>query len=394
MIELSLEDMLGTLTPVFWWNFESKKPISVNSGGTSSSKTISILQNLLFIAVTQENKIITIVGQDLPNMKVGPIRDIGNIIDNSAFLSSQITSYSRSTHKYIFKTNSEIEFRAPDNFQDAKSGKRTHLFINEANGVSWEIADELIVRTSEKVFIDFNPNARFWAHTQYQNNDEADWFISNYLHNPYLTKVQVDKILAYKDKSPYKWRVYGLGLLGILEGHVFQDFQYYPVFPEHLEEQAAFGLDFGYSHPSALVKVAVEGMYVYVQKLIYESGIKDKVMVEWFNYFGFDRHTTIVGDAQQALSIDTINDYGFNIIKCKKGPGSILRGVNLMQNYKFRIIEGSDEIYDEFSEYIWKKEKLPEKKNHSIDAIRYIMTHLENEDVIASTPYEHQEASL
>lgn len=387
MIELSIEDVVGTLTPVFWWNLESKKPITVNSGGTSSSKTISILQVLALIASTQENKIITIVGQDLPNMKVGPIRDLANIVNNSAFLQSQIESYSKSTHKYIFKTKSEIEFRAPDSPQDAKSGKRTHLFINEANGVSWDIADELIVRTQEKVFIDFNPNARFWAHIQYENNENADWFISNYLHNPYLTQEQVNKILAYREKSPYKWRVYGLGLLGILEGHIIQNFEMWPEFPDDLS--VAYGLDFGYGHPSALVKVAVEGSYVYLHLLLYESGIKDPVMAEWLKYYGITARDTIIGDAQQGISIDTINEYyGYNIERCAKGPGSIMRGIGIMQEYKYRIIVGSEQIFEEFSEYIWKNGKPPDKKNHAIDATRYVLSKVTIDS--EAVPYEQQ----
>lgn len=371
MKELSIEEALGTLTPVFWWNFNSTKPLVVNSGGTSSSKTISILQNLLFIATTQKEKEITIVGQDLPNMKVGPIRDIANLIKNSQFLQAEVAKYSQTTHQYTFKSGSIIEFRAAATAQDAKSGKRDYLFINEANGISFEVADEFIVRTRERVFIDFNPTARFWAHVEYENNPDVDWFISNYLHNQYLGEKTISKILAYKDKSPYKWRVYGLGLLGILEGHIFQSFQMIDKIPDDI--YYVYGLDFGYSQdPTALVKVGIRGQSMYIKLLLYEPGLKDAMIGEWMEYFGITTEL-IIADKQGQQTIDYLAEhYRFNIEPCEKGPHSVLRGLNLMNDYDIFIERGSEPVHDEMSEYLWQAGgKPPAKKNHAIDAARY-----------------------
>ena len=110
----------------------------MNQGGTSSGKTYSLLQVLACKAGEKANQIITIVGQDIPNLKAGAIRDFESIL-NDEFFRSMIKSTNITNREYRFHNGSIMEFKSFDNEQDAKSGKRDYLFMNEANGIPYSI---------------------------------------------------------------------------------------------------------------------------------------------------------------------------------------------------------------------------------------------------------------
>ena len=60
-------------------NCDQQARIFVNQGGTSSGKTYCIMQRLITIAVNEPSSVITVAGQDLPNLKVGAMRDTESI---------------------------------------------------------------------------------------------------------------------------------------------------------------------------------------------------------------------------------------------------------------------------------------------------------------------------
>ena len=178
MTNLSIEEALGSLTDVFWWNYNAytqrietdptDKVVIVNQGSTSSSKTFSVIQLLSFLAATDTvPKVTTIVGQDMPNLRTGAMRDLDRVIGISPFLRANLLPGAEGKNKanstWRFKSGSIIEFKSYENSQDAQSGKRDRLFVNEANGVALDIYTELHDRTSDLTILDFNPTSRFWA---------------------------------------------------------------------------------------------------------------------------------------------------------------------------------------------------------------------------------------
>lgn len=156
--------MVFDTTPVYDWNYESEYRINNNQGGSSSGKTYAILQ-IIFMRLLQRNQIATVVGQDIPNLKKGALRDFEERILEEIPAFKTFIKRSNKTDRIFYLTNgSRLEFTSYKDWQDAKSGKRDILFINEANGISYEIYKELAKRTSGKIFIDYNPNAKFWVH--------------------------------------------------------------------------------------------------------------------------------------------------------------------------------------------------------------------------------------
>ncbi|MEO8887303.1 MAG: terminase family protein [Mucilaginibacter sp.] len=143
---------------LFRLNYASKAQIVINQGGTSSGKTYAIEQVLFCLAAQREKQIITIVGQDIPNLKAGALRDALSIYNNSGQLQALVKAYNKTDRVFEFNNGTIIEFKSYANAQDAKSGKRDYLFINEANGIEWPVYTELALRTKQRVFIDYNPS--------------------------------------------------------------------------------------------------------------------------------------------------------------------------------------------------------------------------------------------
>jgi hypothetical protein len=124
---------------LFKQNYNSAAHIVINQGGTSSGKTYAVEQVLFCIACNRQKQVITVVGQDIPNLKAGALRDALAIYNDSIVLQQVVKSYNKSDRIFEFHNGSIMEFKSFDNAQDAKSGKRDYLFVNEANGIPWDV---------------------------------------------------------------------------------------------------------------------------------------------------------------------------------------------------------------------------------------------------------------
>jgi phage terminase large subunit len=123
-------------SPLFYDIFQSTEKVLINQGGTSSSKTYSIMQLLFYKAVTEQRSVITVVGESLPNLRKGAYRDAENIYADNKYLQSQLKFWNKSERIVYFTNGSLIEFVSFENEQSAKNGKRDYLFVNEANGIT------------------------------------------------------------------------------------------------------------------------------------------------------------------------------------------------------------------------------------------------------------------
>ncbi|MFD2145489.1 phage terminase large subunit [Mucilaginibacter antarcticus] len=170
---------------IFKRNYTSTAHVVINQGGTSSGKTFAIEQVLFCLASQHQNQVITVVGQDIPNLKAGALRDAARIYQELPQLKHLIKSYNKTDRVFEFHNGSIIEFKSYANAQDAKSGKRDYLFINEANGIEWNTYQELAMRTKTRIFIDYNPNSEFWVHDHLIGTPDVELIISDHRHNPF-----------------------------------------------------------------------------------------------------------------------------------------------------------------------------------------------------------------
>ncbi|HVV55696.1 MAG TPA: phage terminase large subunit, partial [Mucilaginibacter sp.] len=232
---------------LFIENYEARAHIVVNQGGTSSGKTFAILQVLFCIACQRMASVITVAGQDIPNLKAGALRDALNIWTGSEQLMAAVKSYNRSERIFEFINGSIIEFKSYDDAQDAKSGKRDFLFVNEANGIGWDIYSELALRTKHRIYIDYNPNTAFWMHDKLLGKPDVQLIISDHRHNPFLEEGVRQKIERLRDIDQELWRVYARGLTGRISNLVLGNWQLCDRIPPDAR-LVAVGLDFGFSN--------------------------------------------------------------------------------------------------------------------------------------------------
>lgn len=377
------------VSPVFEWNYKTAEHIIINQGGTSAGKTYSILQVLILKAMERPRLVVSVVGQDMPNLRAGAVRELEKIFA-APFFAKMLQRVNRNECIFYLNNGSFIEFKSYDNEQDARNGKRDYLFINEANGLTFEIFEQLQVRTEYQTFIDYNPSAPFWVHSQLLGRAGVVRFIWNYTHNGYikngafvsnLSPRKIANIEAKRDRLEW-WRVYGLGYTGKVSGVVFPSINWVHELPPPDEcERTAYGLDFGYSNdPTALVRVSLYRGELWAEGLLYETGLKYPQIAEAIIKAGVDTQKYFLMCDNDNRAIDTFKDYGIFAEAAKKGAGSILQGIETVKSYKLNILH-SLEWKDEQLAYIYKKDRATgkpsaepiDKHNHYFDALRYAM---------------------
>lgn len=364
----------------------SGKRRALNEGGTYSSKTYSIIQLLILIAQHTKAKLLTsIVSESLPHLKRGAIRDFFNILAESPERNPQ---YNMTEHVYTFGKG-VIEFFGADEADKVRGPRRDILFINEANNVPWDAARGLDIRTNRFTFCDWNPVSEFWVH-QYEDSMGQvipGWIreeSSSYIHSTYQDAIDVipqeviDNIESNKGKDPNWWNIYGMGLIGKVEGLVYPLFSLVDSLPS--QGSLVYGLDFGFSgDPASLTKHKIFPDELYSQELFYEVGLTNQDIAVRMTELGVQKHSDVIwADSAEPKSIEEIYQQGFNIFGCPKGPGSVEYGHQKVRQYKQYWTKDSLNCIKEQRNYKYmpdKNGKLTERTthlySHGMDSCRY-----------------------
>ena len=353
------------------------KKIVVSQGGGRSGKTFSILQLFILEAINNKGLLLSVVAENVPFLKRGAIRDFIYIMDN-IFGFWVDENWNRTDSVYDFGNGSKIEFFAADSAGKAVGAARHHLFINEANNVKYEIAFQLMARTSGRVFIDFNPVAEFWVHTEILNNPafekQVDYVHSTFEDNQLLSESIKETMLARAAIDKNYETVYIKGEVGSLEGLVFPNINLVDTMPEG---RVVYGLDFGYSQdPTSLVEVMVFNDKIYINELIYQTGLRNSDISNLMKHHNING--IIYADSAEPKTIDDLYLMGWNVHPVVKGKDSIMWGIDLMKQHSIHITKSSINLIKEFRNYTYDKDKEGKHINkpinlfdHGIDAVRY-----------------------
>jgi phage terminase large subunit len=364
---------------VFIQNYYTDAPVIVNQGGTSSGKTLAIMQVLFCLATEGAPQVITVVGQDIPNLKSGAMRDAQNIYDSSALLRAAVKRFNQTDRTFKFNNGSVIEFKSYGDAQDAKSGKRDYLFINEANGVAWEIYNELSLRTRKRIYVDFNPNSSFWVHEKLIGKKDVQLIITDHRHNPYLLDNVRLNIESLKNNDTELWRVYARGLTGRITGLILNNWHICEKIPNDARLLAA-GLDFGYSNDeTGCVLVYKQHGELWVHEVIYETKLTNTDIAERLKVARVSKNTEIIADSAEPKSIEELRRLGWNITPARKGPDSVKNSIDILKRYKINITRQSPNLKTELEKYKWRTDKSGKSLNepvdscnHLIDPLRYV----------------------
>lgn len=363
------------------------KPINVQQGGSSSGKTYTILQYLFMVGAENPKETITVIAEDVPNLKSGAYRDAKNILANTPELKIYWPYENKSDRIFESINGSVIEFKSFQDEYDARSGKRDRAFFNEANAIKYGIFEQINMRTTKQTIIDFNPSARFWAHDQLEGRDDVEWNVTTYLDNDFIAPAIIEKIESYEPTpenikrgtaNEYRWKVYGMGEVGRLEGLIFPNFKTTKEWPEY--KWRVFGMDFGFTNdPTTLIEIRMVHGALYVKEHIYRKGLTNQDISRLIK--DLEITDQIIADSAEPKSIEELKREGIWVSPAQKGKDSIMYGIQRINEYQVNIHASSKNLIEEFSSYIWAKDRHGQSTNkpiddfnHGIDAIRYALT--------------------
>ncbi|MGP8217232.1 MAG: PBSX family phage terminase large subunit [Bacteroidia bacterium] len=379
---------------IFAANISGRRYI-IHQGGTGAGKTYATLQYLLGYAAKFDGKIISVVGETLPHLKRGAMRDMRRIIEEEGW----DNSIHENKSGFYFKTGkSIIEFFSADSSAKLRGARRDVLFINECNNVDYESFMQLDVRTRKRTILDFNPVRRFWVHDNLLPSlQEKDFLFlqSTYLDNPCLTAEEIANIERRRANANW-WKVYGEGEIGITEGLVFNNWEIIQCRDDmhavstgkHMDSPLpgtflGYGVDFGFTHsPTAIVQVNEYNGELYVHELFYRTGIQNDALFE-FAAKHIDLNALAVADSAEPKTVDYLYYKGWRGLHAAiKGPDSVQFGLNLLLDRKINVTATSLNLIKELREYMWDTthsgafvDNPVKEYDHAIDAIRYVVSY-------------------
>jgi len=362
--------------------------IKIVRGGTSAGKTICILLILIDYAIKNQGKEISIVSESIPHLRRGALKDFLGILKGlNRYKENQ---FNRSTLKYLFTNGSYIEFFSTDQPDKLRGARRTDLYINECNNVPYDAYNQLAVRTSGYIWLDYNPSALFWVDRELVGQEDTDYITLTYKDNNVLPVSIVKEIEKAREKGKTStywanwWRVYGLGETGNLEGACIPDWKEIDNIPTDAR-LLGYGMDFGYSvDPTTLIGLYKwNNAYIY-DEVLYKKGMLNRDISRFLS--SNDITQSIVADSAEPKSIAELQGYGHTIYGVSKGRDSVVYGINLINQNEIYVTARSKNLKKELGGYIWSKDKegnTLQKPTGAhpdcIDAARYILTdQLEN----------------
>ena len=374
------------------------RKIRAVQGGTSASKTISILMDLIDRAQKDTTPTLTsVVSESMPHLKRGAIRDFKKIMKDQGYWKPE--RWNLTDKIYTFETGSEMEFFGADDDGKLRGGRRDRGFMNECNNISFQAFEEFEVRTREFIYLDWNPTNDFWYDTDVDGKrDDISFVIVNFMDNEACPPEIRASILQRQNRKGW-WQVYGLGQKGEIEGKIYKNWPQLDEIPPEAK-LIRRGLDYGYTNdPSALVAIYKwNDAYIWDEEL-YQKGLSNRQIADVI-LAQPDPQTPVVPDSSEPKSNDELASYGITIIPANKGQGSVLQGIQYVQDQVIFVTKRSTNIIKENRNYLWMVDKngkvinVPEHQwSHGMDAGRYAMeSNKPSEEII--TPEERARAAI
>ena len=383
-------------------------------GSTRSSKTYSIVQALVLIAVSPQQfgyrrrkVIIRCFRFTLADAKESVYEDVKEVCES--FGIADRVNFNDTMGIVKFPNGSMIACHATKNLEKLHSLKQDIAYLNEVMGISKEAYKQINQRTAWKVVMDWNPSkTKWWVFDMNFDKMHDDVF---YHHSTYKMNVEnldasqisdIEKNDPSDPKNvengtadPWHWKVYGLGQRCQLEGAIIPANKWSIIPDDEFPEKGTFlvhgyGLDFGFSNdPTALIECGIKQDRLYVRELVYRRKLDvntlaslagetslEKIMREELGITGLD---TVVADSAAPGAIDALVRVGFNVVPCfKNNSGQVVKqGISLMRKMRWCVTESSTNIQNELENWIWKRsggeqtDTPLDKFNHAMDAIRY-----------------------
>ena len=368
-----------------------KKRIRAIAGGTSASKTVSIL--MIMIDVAQKSKsagqVFSVVSESFPHLRKGAMKDFKDILVNHGYWQDEL--WNETNKQYSFPGGATIEFFSADQPGKVRGPRRDILFINECNNIPYETYTQLEVRTKRVIWLDWNPVSEFWYYEEMSGVTDHDFVTLTYLDNEALDGAIVDSIESRKEQKNW-WLVYGLGQLGESEGRIYTGWKMIDKIP-HEARLERYGLDFGFSNdPASLVAIYRYNQGFIINEIMHQKGLSNKQLADIIK--NQDRQALVIADSAEPKSIDEMIGYGISIIGSVKGQGSVNFGIQFVQDQQISVTKRSLNVIKAYRNYLWETDKHTgkpvNKPSHlfsdAMDSTRYAIASMRYSDDIGEMP--------
>ena len=369
-----------------------RKRIRVIQGGQGASKTFTILLRIIDQCIVRDNTSATIFQYELTKMKRTVIRDFIRIMKETDNWDK--SEWNASTSTYNFRNGSYIEFVGLSDAEIGKGFRRDIVYFNEANkGILFESYQQVASR-AKVIYIDYNPDREFWVHTEVLPDVNSEYLCLTFYDNESLPDTERQSILDYKNKgfinpnlvkydvkenikSEYwanKWRVYGLGQTGTLEGQIYK-WKVIAEIPKEAE-LISYGLDFGFNDPTVLVELYKYGLGYILNERLFKDKLDPEDLKREILALNLNPKITIRADGSRPELIKSIEKLKLSIEGVDKTQKN--DRILLLSAEDISVTRSSKNIIREQSNYVWKKasdgsnKDIPiEVDDHTMDASLY-----------------------
>lgn len=355
--------------------FEKGYTTVSEQGSSRSAKTYSNVIWLCAYCLSHSNVGVSIVRATLPALKASVFRDFVDVMNRMGVWDKNC--FNKSDMIYTFPNGSFIEFFSCTDEQRIRGRKRDILFVNEANELKFIEWQQLQMRTTLFTIIDYNPSFSDEHWINLVNQDpKTMFFISTYKDNPFLEQKVIDEIESLQWKNKSLWQVYGLGQRAIVEGLIFTNVEIVEEIPAKAVEKRFLGMDLGYAtDPTAIVEVAIYRNCIYIDEHCYRTHMLTSDIIRELKELQSNRwQPKIISESADPRMIDEIYNAGLDIHPVHKYAGSIMAGLQKMQEYKICITRRSTNVLREFHNYTYRQDKEGKWLNEPIDAFNHCFT--------------------
>lgn len=349
----------------------------INEGGSRSSKTYSLCQLVIIYCLQNNNKVVSIIRKTFPALRATVLRDFIEILKELNIYS--VDDHNKSEHIYTFPNGSIVEFFSVDDEQKIRGRKRDIAWCNEANELYFDDFTQLNMRTESKLIFDYNPSeSTSWLYELPM--EESILIKSTYKDNPFLPQSIRAQIEDLKRTDEALYQIYALGEKAISKSNIYSNWSFIPHRPARFVNYV-YGLDFGYNHPTALMRVYWCDNDIYIEPVIYESYLTTPMLIDKMQSFNVEKTVTIVADYARPEIIAELNNAGYDVQNANK---VVKKGIDNIKTFGV-LCQDDKALKKEYENYKWKKvgdmitDEPVKMFDDAMDAIRYATTHIRQE---------------
>ena len=367
-------------TAIFEKNYEAilgDKRFIINEGGSRSSKTYSLCQLMIIYCLQNNNKVVSVIRKTFPALRATVLRDFIEILKDIGLYKDE--NHNKSEQIYTFANGSMVEFFSVDNEQKIRGRKRDIAWCNEANELYFDDFTQLNMRTEDKLIFDYNPSdSASWLYEL--PADESIKIKSTYRDNPFLPESIKAQIEDLKRTDEALYQIYALGEKAISKSNIYSNWSFVAHRPAKFVKYV-YGLDFGYNHPTALMRVYYCDNDIYIEPVIYESYLTTTMLIEKLGTLGIEQTVTILADYSRPEIIQEMNIAGYDVQNANK---VVKKGIDNLKSFGV-ICQDDKALRREYENYKWKKiadfitDEPVKLFDDAMDAIRYATTHIRQE---------------